>query len=78
MLTQKELDHGFKEEMQVNNLYEEFIHPEVIGNQISWTKWHIMDRQGVDYKVAAKVLNMAVRKGKLLPEDYYHRFVVIK
>lgn len=64
--------------MKVQSLYEEFINPEVINNPVSWTKWHIMDRKGVDYHVAEQILKLTVEAGKLQPEDYYHRFVVIK
>lgn len=64
--------------MKAQYLYEEFIDPAVINSQVSWTKWHIMNRKGVDYSVAEQVLNLAVEAGKLQPEDYYHRFVVIK
>lgn len=86
MLTQSDLDYGFTEEdfqdsvdtfeelMLVISLYNEF--KEVVTNQVSWTKWHIMDRKNVSYTTAEKVLKMAVEKGIVQSEDYYGRFVV--
>lgn len=88
MLTQQELDYGlteedldfgmetFEEQMLVLSLYKEF--KEVLSNQVSWTKWHIMERKNVTYGVAEKILLNAVEDGLVKPEDYYHRFVVIK
>lgn len=90
MLTQEERDYGFTEEdleysmdtfqeaMEVSALYDQFIQPEVINNQTSWTKWHIMERKQVTYTVAERLLKRAVSEGKLKDEDYYGRFVVIK
>ncbi|AGN51567.1 hypothetical protein VPLG_00128 [Vibrio phage eugene 12A10] len=87
MLTQSDLDYGFTEEdfqysvdtfeesMLVISLYNEF--KEVVTGQLSWAKWHIMDRMNVSYSTAEKVLKLAVDKGVVHPEDYYHHFVVI-
>lgn len=88
MLTQQELDYGvteddlefgmetFEEQMLVLSLYQEF--KEIVTNQVSWTKWHIMERKNVTYGVAEKILLTAVEDGLVKPEDYHGRFVVIK
>lgn len=72
---EEELMDSFEEAMSVANLYDQFV--KVLDNQVSWTKWHIMERKGVSYSVAERILLRAVEEGKVKPEDYYSRFVVI-
>lgn len=73
---EEELMESFDDAMLVATLYDQFV--KVLANQVSWTKWHIMERKGVSYSIAEHILLRAVSEGKVKPEDYYNRFVVIK
>ena len=78
MLDKELFDSDLTEEGVVfmATLYEKF--EQTVKDQCSWNKWGIMNLYHVDYRVAERVLLEAVEKGLVKPEDYYHRFVVIK
>ncbi|AUR92178.1 hypothetical protein NVP1170O_065 [Vibrio phage 1.170.O._10N.261.52.C3] len=41
-----------------------------------WYKWDLMEMYQISYVDAHKILQEAVDRGVLSPEDYYYRFIV--